>query len=221
MLRTRHSLSCYNGHEVREVVWSVFSIVGTIAFAISGALVAMEEEYDILGVFVLAFATAFGGGAIRNVLVGIPLTDIWNQSTLFTIAVVATAITFLSPVQWIQRWERWESYFDAVGLSAFAIQGALYAERANHALSAVIVAAVMTGIGGGMIRDIFAGRKPLVLREEIYALWAGVAGLVIGLGWVRRPWELYVMFVMIAFLRMLSIRFRWKLPSRSLKRHQV
>lgn len=200
--------------------WEVFEILsmcGAIAFAVSGAVVAMEEEYDILGVFVLGLATAFGGGIIRNLLIGVPVTTLWNQKPLLMAAIIAMAIVFVLPVSWIGQWRRAESFFDAVGLSAFAVQGALYATEQSHGLPAVVVAATLTGIGGGMIRDLLAGRKPLVLREEVYAVWAASAGLVIGLGWAKSDAELLILFAVVVICRMLSVRYRWRLPHRSLR----
>ncbi|MBH5317752.1 trimeric intracellular cation channel family protein [Paenibacillus sp. GSMTC-2017] len=198
-------------------IFNIFSIIGTIAFAVSGAVVAMEEEYDILGVYVLGLVTAFGGGVVRNLLIGLPVTSIWNQGYLLKIALIAMTIAFLLPVRWILRWRRSEAFFDAIGLSAFAIQGALYATKMGHPISAVLVAAMMTGIGGGIIRDVLAGRKPLVLKDEIYAVWAMLAGLAIGLGWFVTTTELLILFVIIITFRMLSVYFKWKLPRRSLK----
>ena len=197
-------------------IFTVFSIIGTIAFAVSGAIVAMEEEYDILGVYVLGLVTAFGGGIIRNLLIGMPITTIWTQGMLLKTAVIAMTIAFVLPLRWIQTWKKSEAFFDAIGLSAFAIQGALYA-TGKYPISAVIVAAMLTGIGGGMIRDVLAGRKPLVLRDEIYAVWAMCAGAAIGLGWFKSPVQLFVLFVIVIAFRMLSVHHGWRLPRRSLK----
>ncbi|MFF2479481.1 trimeric intracellular cation channel family protein [Paenibacillus sp. NPDC058071] len=198
-------------------IFAVFSIIGTVAFAVSGAVVAMEEEYDILGVFVLGLVTAFGGGVIRNLLIGIPVTTLWNQGHLFKIALIAMLIAFILPSRWIVTWRKSEAFFDAIGLAAFAIQGALYATEMKHPTSAVLVAAMLTGIGGGIIRDVLAGRKPLVLRDEIYAVWAMLAGLVIAQGWFHSTIHLLFLFVIIITLRMLSVHYKWKLPRRSLK----
>jgi uncharacterized membrane protein YeiH len=199
-----------------EWEFQMFSLIGTIAFAVSGAIVAMEEEYDILGVFVLGLVTAFGGGVVRNLLIGVPVTTLWSQGLFLKTAGIAILIVFFLPVNWIHHWKRSEAFFDAIGLSAFAIQGALYAVKAHLPLSAVMVAAMLTGIGGGMIRDIMAGRKPLVLRDEIYAVWAIVAGLAIGLVNLQRPWELFTLFLLVVSFRMLSVYYKWKLPRRSL-----
>lgn len=198
-------------------IFHVFSLIGTIAFAVSGAIVAMEEEYDILGVFVLGLITAFGGGVVRNLLIGVPVTTLWSQGLFLKTAGFAILIVFVLPIHWwIHHWKRSEAFFDAIGLSAFAIQGALYAIQANLPLSAVMVAAMLTGIGGGMIRDIMAGRKPLVLRDEIYAVWAIVAGLAIGLTHIQKPWELLTLFLIVVLFRMLSVHYKWKLPRRTL-----
>ncbi|AMQ20230.1 trimeric intracellular cation channel family protein [Geobacillus sp. JS12] len=197
------------------MTWEVLSIIGTIAFAISGAIVAMEEEYDLLGVYILGIVTAFGGGAVRNLLIGVPVSALWEQGPLFLVALVSMTIVYLFPKQMLPPWKRWGNFFDALGLSAFAIQGALHAVNMGHPLSAVIVAAVLTGSGGGMIRDVLAGRKPLVLRAEIYAAWAILAGLAVGLKWAESPMELYVLLIVVAALRILSYTYGWKLPRRA------
>lgn len=198
-------------------VFGVLSLIGTIAFAVSGGIVAMEEEYDMLGVFVLGLVTAFGGGVIRNLLIGVPVTTLWSQGLLLKTAVISILIVFLLPIRWIHHWKKGEAFFDAIGLAAFAIQGALYAVNENLPVSAVMVAAMLTGIGGGMVRDVMAGRKPLVLRDEIYAVWALFAGLAIGIGHLERPYELYTLFGLVVLFRMLSVYYKWKLPRRSLQ----
>ncbi|AWB44847.1 hypothetical protein DCC85_11875 [Paenibacillus sp. CAA11] len=198
-------------------IFDIFSIIGTIAFAMSGAFVAMEEDYDILGIMVLGLATAFGGGIVRNVLIGVPVTTLWSQGPLIMLAIFSVIAAFVLPMSWIKHWKRTEVLFDAIGLSAFAIQGALYATQMKHPISAVIVAAVLTGIGGGIIRDLLAGRKPLVLRDEIYAVWAMLAGAIVGLGWTQSNVELIVLFAAVVIFRMFSVHYRWKLPRRSLK----
>jgi len=198
-------------------LFDIFSIIGTIAFAMSGAFVAMEEEYDILGVLVLGLVTAFGGGIVRNVLIGVPVTTLWAQGDLIMLAVLSVLIAFVLPLKWIHHWKKTEALFDAIGLSAFAIQGGLYASGMNHPISAILVAAVLTGIGGGIIRDLLAGRKPLVLRDEIYAVWAMLAGLAVGLKFFTSTVGLLLLFGLVVFFRMLSVHYRWKLPSRSLR----
>lgn len=208
---------CSKEGRVPKMTWDVLNIIGTLAFAISGAIVAMDEDFDIFGVMILGFTTAFGGGTIRNLLIGIPVEDIWAQGNLFILAFVAILVVFLFPTHWwIRYWNRWGIFFDAIGLAAFAIQGALMAVYSGASLAGAIVAATLTGAGGGMIRDVFAGRKPMIFRNEIYALWAALGGLLIGLGLIEGAWMTGGLLVAIVLLRMLSVQFGWQLPRRSL-----
>ena len=199
------------------MAWDVLSIIGTIAFAVSGAIVAMEEEYDLFGVYLLGIVTAFGGGAIRNLLIGVPVSALWEQEMMFQIALFAITAVFLFPNNLLKHWNRWGKFFDAIGLSAFAIQGALFAVNLGLPISAIVVAAVLTGSGGGIVRDVLARRKPLVLRNEIYAVWAVITGLAIGYGIAKEDISLYILFVLTTTLRVLSYLYKWRLPFRSIR----
>lgn len=200
------------------MIWDILNIIGTIAFAISGTIVAMEEEYDILGVYILGLATAFGGGAIRNLLIGVPVSALWEQGSLFLTAVIVITIVFMFPNRVLKQWGKLELYTDAIGLAAFAIQGAIYATEMKHPLIAIIVAALLTGSGGGVIRDLLARRKPLLLHGDIYGVWCITAGLLIGIGLVNLTWELYLLFISIVILRIVTVFFKWKLPTRSIEK---
>lgn len=194
------------------MAWDVFSFIGTAAFAISGALVAQDEKYDIFGVYILGMVTAFGGGALRNVLLGIPASVLWNQHFLFIVASILITFIFFFSKLIIPHWNRWGTYFDAIGLAAFAIQGAMLAVDMNMSLYTVMVAAVLTGAGGGVIRDLLAGRRPLIFKEDIYAIWAAGAGFFVGNGLHAYDWMLYVLLIVFASLRILSYHYRWALP---------
>jgi uncharacterized membrane protein YeiH len=194
--------------------WDLFNIIGIAAFAVSGALVAMEERYDLFGVYVLGLVTAFGGGVIRNALIGLPAHLLWKQELLIYVALAAVTLVCILPSTWLGTGKKWLNFFDAIGLAAFSIQGALYAAEKGLPLVAVIFAAVMTGIGGGIVRDLLAGRKPLVFRKEIYALWSVLIGLAIGFGWARFGMDLYVLFIVAVVLRMVSAVYDWQLPGR-------
>lgn len=196
------------------MVWETLNLIGIIAFAASGALVAMEEKYDLFGTLVLGIVTAFGGGVIRNILIGVPVHSLWKQEVSISIALLVILLITAVPNRWVEGWKRWDQFFDAVGLAAFAIQGALSALQMDLPVIAVVVAAVLTGIGGGVIRDVLAGRKPLVFRKEIYAMWAVIAGWLIGMGLAREDWQLYLLFAAVVLCRMTSLAFRWHLPRR-------
>lgn len=194
------------------MAWEVFSFIGTVAFAISGAFVALEEDYDIFGVYILGMVTAFGGGALRNVIIGVPVSVLWDQNFLFGVATLSILLIFYFSKSVISHWNRWGTYFDAIGLAAFAIQGAMLAVKMELSIAAVMVAAVLTGAGGGVIRDVLAGRKPLIFKDDIYAVWAAAAGFIVAIGFYQNDLALYALLVATATLRILSFLFHWKLP---------
>ncbi|MHC8516483.1 trimeric intracellular cation channel family protein [Sporosarcina sp. ITBMC105] len=194
------------------MAWEVFSFIGTVAFAISGAFVALEEDYDIFGVYILGMVTAFGGGALRNVVIGVPVSVLWDQNFLFGVATLSILLIFYFSKSVISHWNRWGTYFDAIGLAAFAIQGAMLAVKMDLSIAAVMVAAVLTGAGGGVIRDVLAGRKPLIFKDDIYAVWAAAAGFIVAIGFYKNDLALYALLVATATLRILSFLFNWKLP---------
>ncbi|MFC3928370.1 trimeric intracellular cation channel family protein [Streptococcus caprae] len=195
-----------------NAIWEVLGIVGTIAFALSGAAVAIEEDFDLLGIFTLGFLTAFGGGAIRNVMIDLPASTLWSQGLEFNCALVAILLMFFLPSLVNRHWRRVGVFTDAVGLAAFSIQGALHAQNLGQPLSAVIVAAVLTGAGGGIVRDVLAGRKPGVLRSEIYAGWSILAAVLIYFQVVNSNIDYLILVVLISALRIIGYRKNWQLP---------
>lgn len=195
--------------------WMLLNLVGIAAFALTGALVGMEERYDLLGVYVLGLVTAFAGGIIKNLLISIPPTVLWSQEILLVTALIAITAAMLLPAKWLAPgavWRRPVLFFDAVGLAAFSIQAALQARSLALPGSAVLVSAVLTGVGGGIVRDVLSGRKPLIFREEIYAVWTLLAGLVVWLGWADTLVGGWTLFAAIVLLRMASLRWHWQLP---------
>lgn len=196
------------------MVWDVFAVIGTIAFALSGAVVAMEEEYDIFGVFILGFVTAFGGGALRNVLIGYPVQLFWLQTPLFLTASLAITVVYLFP-RILRYWPHFEDIFDAVGLAAFAIQGGLIAVHIDAQPVAIVMASLFTGIGGGIVRDLLAQRQPLVFRSEVYAIWALLGGLCLLIPVVQTSfWWQIALWVVLLSCRLLAIQKKWHLPRR-------
>ncbi|WP_026700909.1 trimeric intracellular cation channel family protein [Salibacterium aidingense] len=194
------------------MTWDILNMVGTIAFALSGVFVAMEEDYDLMGIYILGFVTAFGGGAIRNLLIGVPVTALWEQGSLFFIAFIIMTFAFLLPSFLFETWMKWGLLFDAAGLGSFAVQGAIFAAEMDLPLSAAIAAAALTGTGGGMIRDVLAGRKPIFLRNEIYIAWTMLAGISVGTGWIQSMPGYLLVLGMIVVCRMLSVHYGWRLP---------
>ena len=191
--------------------WIVLHYIGIISYAATGAFIALETRFSFIGVYALGFITAFGGGLIRNVIIGVPATGLWEHSSILTVLITLTII-ILIPLKWIDHWRRWGLFFDSIGLASFALQGAMLASKVfSNDLGVMILAALFTGVGGGMIRDVIAGRKPLVLKEEIHAILTILCAISIWLGW-DSPLELTLIVLIVIIIRMSAIRYNWSLP---------
>lgn len=156
-------------------------LVGIFVFAISGALVAVRKRLDIFGVLVLAGTTGLGGGFLRDVLIGATPPAALADWRYLLVPVAAGLLTFAF-YSVLGRMERMINVFDAFGLALFCVAGALKA--LDHGLGPVPAAlmGMVTGIGGGMLRDVLAGRVPVVFRSELYATpaLAGATVAVVG-----------------------------------------
>ena len=155
----------------------VFDLAGIFVFAIAGALVAVRKGLDVFGVLVLAGATGLGGGVLRDVLIGaIPPTALTDWRYLVA-PVVAGLLTFrFHPV--LGRMERSVNLLDACGLGLFCVTGALKALDYDLGVLPAALMGMVTGIGGGMLRDVLASRVPVVFRGELYAI-PTLAGAVV------------------------------------------
>src|SRR5437588_3223816 len=149
----------------------VLNLVGTFVFAVSGALLAVRKNYDIVGMAVLAGITAIGGGVIRDLVIGAIPPVAFTDVSYFWIPLLATGLTFFAHVQ-MNRLNAAVLVFDAAGLAVFCISGT--AKALNYGLGPVPAAAlgVLTAVGGGIMRDVLAHDEPSVLRveSELYAL---------------------------------------------------
>jgi len=159
----------------------VLDLTGIFVFAISGALVAVHKRFDIFGVLVLAGVTGLGGGFLRDVLIDATPPAALADWRYLLVPVAAGLITFVFHPT-LGRLERVVNVFDAAGLGLFCVTGAL--KSLEYGLGPVPAAlmGVVTGIGGGMMRDVLTGRVPLVFRGELYATPALVGALVAVLG---------------------------------------
>jgi uncharacterized membrane protein YeiH len=190
-------------------------LVGTLVFAVEGATAGIEANLDLLGLMVLAFATALGGGIIRDLLIGaVPPGSIrdWRYpgAAFLDAAVVFCLSEFVSQISpWVII------IFDAAGLGLFAVAGAAKAlDFGIHPFIAVLMGGV-TGVGGGSIRDILLARIPTVLRADVYATaaLAGAAVLVLGLRFKMNPRFMTVLGAAVCFaLRVVSVWRHWNLP---------
>ncbi len=192
----------------------VLNLLGTFAFGLSGGTVAVRKRMDLFGVLVLAVATGLGGGVMRDLLLGhVPpatLTD-WRY---LAPAAAAGLIVFVEYDR-IVHLSRFITGFDAAGLALFTVTGTTVALDAGLGPAPAVLLGMLTGVGGGALRDILAAEIPLVLRSEIYAVASLVGATVIVTASQFRATgtlEEVVASAATFMLRMVSVRRGWKIP---------
>jgi len=189
-------------------------LVGTFAFAISGATAGVRRQLDLFGVLVLAFAAATAGGIARDALIGATPPDALADWRYLAVSILAGLTTFYG-YERVERLRNPVQMFDAIGLGLFAVSGAAKALEYGMGPSGAVLLGMLSGIGGGIARDVLVAEVPNVLRREFYAVAAllGAICVVAGdaLGWPPTPTA--VAGALTCFvLRFLAIRRNWQLP---------
>ena len=201
-------------HPIDTVLLSLLNRVGTFAFAVSGALVAVQRKMDIFGVLVLSFVTAVSGGIVRDLLIGSVPPAAFRDWHMLSIAVVAGVVCFFAG-PWLIRLSYPIQLFDAVGLGIFAVIGTQKALQFGIEPIMAGTLGVVSGIGGGVLRDVLANRDPVVLNKDIYASAAIASVLVVlaahALGW-QIDGVLLPAVALCFMLRVLAIYRGWALP---------
>lgn len=192
----------------------VLDLIGIFVFGITGALVGVRKQLDVFGILVLALVTGLGGGFLRDVLIGATPPASLQDWRYLVVPVVAGLVTFfLHPG--IGRVERLVNIFDAAGLALFCVIGARKAIEAGLSPLSAALLGTISGIGGGVVRDVLSGRVPVVLRSEIYAtpafLGAGIVVIAAALDY-HALWVPIVAAVSCFGIRLLAIRRGWNAP---------
>ena len=207
-----------------EILDSVLELVGVLAFAVSGALVGVRHRMDLFGVIMLGITTALGGGVIRDLILGLTPPAAFRSPAQALLAAGVSVVIFLPLLRrrlvLDTRFDALLQTADAVGLGIFTVRGLKTALDAgfggNTAL--LLFVAVITGVGGGILRDLLAGRRPAVFVRHIYAT-ASLAGAVLCV-LLQRVMNLhaamYASIVVIVLLRVGARHYRWNLPKAEL-----
>ena len=212
-----------------DVFLTVMSYVGVIAFAVSGAMVAIRSEADLFGVVFLAVITSFGGGLTRDIILNrYPYPSLFEMKYEFICCIVTALIVFFLASFFRDAYLRRErlveninNILDSIGISAFAVTGTQYSleiMRLNRAPNMPFVAVVMGMIScivGGLVRDVILGKLPWVLKKRIYALaaLAGGGAFMLLNGWgVSLPISMLVGAALVFALRMCATVFHWDMP---------
>jgi len=197
-----------------HTVYLAFDLIGTFAFAISGAVAARQRRLDLFGIVSIAFMVACGGGIVRDVCIGAtPPAGLSNWRYLAA-SLLASAVTILAYAP-VRRLRQPVLFFDAIGLGLFAVAGAQKALSFGHSAELAILLGIVSAVGGGVMRDVVLSRVPAILDREIYASAALVGAsaqvLFSYMHWTQwwTPW--FTTFLCVA-IRLASLRFGWRLP---------
>ncbi len=201
----------------------IMELIGAIAFAISGALIAVRRSLDLFGVVFVGCITSVGGGILRDLLLGKIPPNIFSNVIVLAIAAITSIVVFTVSYFYANKFESLEkriesinNFFDAVGLATFSAVGTEMACETGFSDMAIlsISMGLLTGIGGGMIRDILVDSTPYVLKKHIYAL-ASIIGstiyyLISTSG--NKTIALFIALPIMVIIRLLAAKYHWKLP---------
>lgn len=199
-----------------DLSYDFLVFVGIVTFAVSGALAALKREMDAVGIAALAVVTATGGGMIRDLLIGATpvaaLVDLW----MICVAAVSSAVVLFT-VRVHEKLRRPLLVFDAIGLGMFVVGGALKGMAYGLQPLAAAFIGVITGVGGGIVRDVLASEVPIIFRRrsQLYVIPA-LAGAIVTvvlkmLGWAH-PVALVATATLITAIRIGALRWNWHLP---------
>ena len=193
----------------------VIYLVAITTEAMSGALAAGRRNMDIFGVAVIAFVTALGGGTIRDVILGnFPIG--WTQHPEYVYLVILAGLTTTLLARFMHHMKSVFLMLDAMGLVAFSLIGCNVALQLDYQIVVVIMAGMLTGISGGILRDVLCNQVPVVFCRELYAsvsLFVCVLFLALRSLGIDTDFNTALCFVIGFGFRMLALRFSWKLPT--------
>ncbi len=207
-----------------DILFFSAEIIGTIAFSVAGSLVAIRRELDIFGTVVVGGVTAVGGGCLRDILLGNLPPAMFRTPVYAIVAAIVSVIVFtaeyLFPAEKVLASKKYEfvvNIFDALGLAIFVVVGinsAISCGYGDNGFLAICVG-VLTGVGGGIIRDLLVKTVPMILRKQVYALPAIVGGILyyfMTRAGVNEIICVVVTIILIMTVRILAALLKWNLP---------
>uniref|UniRef100_A0AB33JGC6 Trimeric intracellular cation channel family protein n=1 Tax=Prevotella sp. GTC17262 TaxID=3236797 RepID=A0AB33JGC6_9BACT len=203
----------YQDPEVVRTVQQVLEFIGTFAFAISGIRHAAAKHFDWFGGFVCGFAVAIGGGTLRDVMLG--TTPFWMTSSIYIICTVIAQLFVIVFARSLNKLDNAWLIFDTLGLALFTIAGMQKTLQFGYPFWVAIIMGCITGAAGGVVRDVFLNKEPLIFQKDIYAM-ASIAGGLVYWGLVSLEVNVgiasIVTFLVICLIRFLAIRYHISLP---------
>lgn len=203
-----------DNHHVVSTFLTVFDLTGTFVFALSGATAAVKRKLDAFGVFVLGFVAGNAGGITRDIMIGVVPPAAISEWRYVAVSILAGLIVFFG-YSFINRLSSPVLLFDAAGLGLFCVAGADKALTFHAGPLAAMLLGMVTGIGGGVVRDVLVMEVPTVLRTELYAV-AALLGAAFTVGGQKLGMPLHVAApigaTLCITLRLLALRYGWHLP---------
>lgn len=206
------------------LLFTVSDMIGCVAFALSGAMTGLKYRLDLFGIVVLGVITALGGGMIRDLIIGCTPPMMFQNPKYAIVAIATSLLMFIIARLCRKHYHRWEPYieqlanvFDAIGLGAFTVVGMESGINAGYGDKGFLLVflSLLTGVGGGMLRDLFVQRMPGVLHKHVYAVAVLVGALVYLTLYRLAVSQLIatpVTILLVFTIRMLATRYRWNLP---------
>lgn len=207
-----------------DILFFAAEIIGTIAFSVAGSLVAIRRELDIFGTIVVGGVTAVGGGCIRDVLLGNLPPNMFRVPVYAIVAAAVACIVFLAeyllPAEKVLASKEYEftvNIFDALGLAIFVVVGINSAKNCGYGDNGflAVCVGVITGVGGGVVRDLLVKTVPMILRKQVYALPAIVGGIIyyfMDRAGINGVVCVVVTIVFVMTIRILAAVLKWNLP---------
>jgi uncharacterized membrane protein YeiH len=195
--------------------YTIIDVLGTVAFAISGVLVAMEKKLDVFGVFIIAFVTAVGGGTLRDVLIGnTPVS--WMKEPLYILIILLSVIAAILFSGRLKYFSKSLFLFDTIGIGLYTMVGIEKGLNADLLPVICIALGTMTASFGGVLRDILCNEIPVIFRKEIYATVCILGGSIYFL-LMQFPIDSTIAYIVaiisIIVMRILAVRFKISLPN--------
>lgn len=209
---------------INTTLFFIMELVGTVAFSCSGAMVVIRKKLDFLGIIVLGVITAVGGGMFRDILIGKNPPELFRNPVYVVVAVIAAILMFFIvrsrtlAQNFIQTkvYDRLMNLLDAIGLGAFTVVGVNTALHSayNHYVFLTIFLGVITGVGGGLLRDIMVCEIPSILKEHIYACASLIGALLYAYSmYLKIPnIGIIVSALVVILIRVLARHYDWNLP---------
>ena len=196
-------------------LFQIFDLRGTVAFALSGTMAAINKKLDVFGIFIIAFVTSVGGGTLRDMLIGRTPVGWMTDLTYLYIIILSTVIGIIFRKR-MGKLSKTLFLFDTIGLGIFTITGAeIGLQFGLHPIICVIIA-TMSGSFGGLIRDILVNEIPVILQKEIYALAcvAGAVGfLLLEMINCNKDLQYVLTSGLVIVIRLLAVKNKWELRS--------